>query len=123
VAAAALGWLWNAQFPVIKKIWTSSYVLVAGGYACIFLGAFYQMVEIWQWRKWCTPFLWIGMNPITIYLAANLLHIQDLAERIVGGPVKACLGPWGDFVLAIVGMAMMFALVRFLYQRKVFLRL
>ena len=60
---------------MIKKIWTSSYVLIAGGYACLMLAAFYQMIEIWQWRKWCIPFLWIGMNPITIYLAANLLHI------------------------------------------------
>src|SRR5207245_5122304 len=30
VAAVAAGWLWNLQFPVVKKIWTSSYVLVAG---------------------------------------------------------------------------------------------
>jgi predicted acyltransferase len=123
IAGVVAGSLWGLQFPVIKKIWTSSYVLVAGGYACLMLAAFYQMIEIWQWRKWCIPFLWIGMNPITIYLAANLLHIQDLAERIVGGPVKVALGPWGDFVLALVGMAMMFALVRFLYQRKIFLRL
>ena len=28
---AGLGWLWGMQFPVIKKLWTSSYVLVAGG--------------------------------------------------------------------------------------------
>ena len=30
-AAVVAGWLWNFQFPVVKKIWTSSYVLVAGG--------------------------------------------------------------------------------------------
>jgi predicted acyltransferase len=123
IAAVVAGFLWGLQFPVIKKIWTSSYVLIAGGYSCIFLGAFYQMVEIWQWRKWCIPFLWIGMNPITIYLVSGLLHIGDLAELIAGGPVKAALGPWGDFVLALTGVAMMFAFVRFLYQRKIFLRL
>jgi predicted acyltransferase len=39
VAAVVLGWTWNAQFPVIKKIWTSSYVLVAGGYSAIMRGA------------------------------------------------------------------------------------
>jgi len=123
IGSIAAGFLWGLQFPVIKKIWTSSYVLVAGGYSCLFLAAFYQMVEIWQWRKWCIPFLWIGMNPITIYLASNLLPIEDLAGLVVGGPVKAALGPWGGFVVALTGMAMLLALVRFLYQRKIFLRL
>ena len=108
---------------MIKKIWTSSYVLVAGGYSCLLLGAFYQMVEIWQWRKWCIPFIWIGMNPITLYLASNLLPIEDLARLFVGGPVKAALGPWGDFVTALTAVTMMLALARFLYQRKIFLRL
>jgi hypothetical protein len=63
------------------------------------------------------------MNPITIYLASNLLPIEDLAGLVVGGPVKAALGPWGGFVVALTGMAMLLALVRFLYQRKIFLRL
>jgi predicted acyltransferase len=123
VAGVALGFLWGLQFPVIKKIWTSSYVLVAGGYACLFLGAFYQIVEIWQCRKWCTPFVWIGMNPITIYLAFHLVKFDDFAERVVGGPVQKALGTWGNLLVAVVVVAMMFAFVRFLYQRKLFLRL
>ncbi len=123
VAGVIAGFVWGLQFPVIKKIWTSSYVLIAGGYSCIFLAAFYQMVEIWQWRKWCVPFVWIGMNPITIYLAAGMLPVEHLAELVVGGPVKAAAGAWGNFVVGFTAMAIMFAFVRFLYQRKIFLRL
>ena len=40
LAVAGLGWLWGLQFPVIKKIWTSSYVLVAAGYSAMLLGVF-----------------------------------------------------------------------------------
>jgi predicted acyltransferase len=123
IAGVALGFLWGQQFPVIKKLWTSSYVLVAGGYSCLFLAAFYQMIELWQWRKWCTPFVWLGMNAITIYLAVHLIKFGDFAERIVGGPVKESLGAWGDLLVAVVVVAMVLALVRFLYQRKIFLRL
>src|SRR6185369_13126697 len=119
----ALGFLWGLQFPVIKKLWTSSYVLVAGGYACLILGAFYQMIEIWQWRKWCTPFVWIGMNPITIYLAVNLLDLSPLPKLVAGGPVKDAFGAWGDMVMALAVVALSLGLVRFLYQRKIFLRL
>ncbi|HEV2392465.1 MAG TPA: DUF5009 domain-containing protein [Verrucomicrobiae bacterium] len=122
VAAVCVGFLWGTQFPVIKKIWTSSYVLVAGGYACLFLGAFHQIIEVWQWRKWCIPFVWIGMNPITIYLAFHLISFSDFAQLVVGGPVQKALAPWGDLVMAIAVVGLMFPVVRFLYQRKIFLR-
>jgi predicted acyltransferase len=123
IGAVVLGFLWGMQFPVIKKIWTSSYVLVAGGYAALFLAVFYQMIEIWQWRRWCMPFVWIGMNAITIYLAFHLISFENLAKLVVGGPVHQALGAWGDLVMALVVISMTFTLVRFLYQRKIFLRL
>src|SRR5262249_35156780 len=63
-ALTALGWAWNAQFPVIKKLWTSSYVLVAGGYSLLLLAFFYTLADGLRWRRMFTPFIWIGMNPI-----------------------------------------------------------
>lgn len=46
---AALGWLWGIEMPVIKKIWTSSYVLVAGGYSALL------KVAHWMMRLRLTP--------------------------------------------------------------------
>lgn len=126
-AAVALGWLWHLQFPVIKKIWTSSYVLVAGGYSALLLGTFFYIVDIRRWRTWCVPFLWIGMNPITLYLASNIIKFRVLAQRFAGGDVKAWLDAHvgagaGQGLIAVVGLALMFTLARFLYQRQIFLR-
>lgn len=129
IAAAALGWGWNAQFPVIKKIWTSSYVLVAGGYSAILLGVFYLIVDVWQSRAWCQPFVWMGMNSITIYLAGNILGgFRRVAARLVGGDVKLFFDDHlakglGDMIISIVGLLLAFWLVHFLYKRKIFLRL
>jgi predicted acyltransferase len=123
VAGVVLGFLWGLQFPVIKKIWTSSYVLVAGGYSCIFMALFYQVIDVWQIRRWATPFVWIGMNPITIYLTVNIVDFRALAERIAGGPVKAFFGAYGELLITSLVLGMVFLLVRFLYQRRVFLRL
>jgi predicted acyltransferase len=129
VAAAVLGWLWNVQFPVIKKIWTSSYVLVAGGYSAILLGIFYLIVDVWQMRTWCQPFVWMGMNSITVYLTSNMLGgFRRLATRLAGGDVKDFLDAHvtrgcGDMVISIVGLLLAFWFVHFLYKRKVFLRL
>ena len=129
IGGVVLGWLWNAQFPVIKKIWTSSYVLVAGGYSAILLGVFYLIVDVWQTRTWCQPFVWMGMNSITIYLASNILgEFRKLATRFAGGDVRIFLDGhvakgFGDMVISVVGLLLAFWLVHFLYKRKIFLRL
>jgi predicted acyltransferase len=125
-----LGWIWSIEFPVIKKIWTSSYVLVAGGYSSMLLGAFYWMIDIKKWRKWCMPFVWIGMNPITLYLASNFmggLGFEKLARRVAGGPVKHFFDShvaagFGDMIIAAMAVALFLYFARFLYQRKIFLR-
>jgi predicted acyltransferase len=117
------------QFPVIKKIWTSSYVLVAGGYSALLLGAFYLVVDVWKYQKWCQPFVWMGMNAITIYLIKNFLGgtFSPLAARVLGGDVKAWLDAhvakgFGDLLIAVGGLLIAFWIVRFLYQKKIFLR-
>jgi predicted acyltransferase len=128
LALAALGWAWSAQFPVIKKIWTSSYVLVAGGYSAALLGLFYWMVEVARWRWWCQPFVWMGMNSITIYMTQNMLGgFGRLSRRVAGGDIHTFLDHHlhgsGDLVLAIIGLFFAFWFVHFLYRRKIFLRL
>jgi predicted acyltransferase len=124
LALVALGWLWSFQFPVIKKIWTSSFVLVACGYSCLLLAAFHLVIEAWGWRAWAQPFVWIGMNPITIYMIDNLVDIDKIAQRFVGGDLnKLYLGRWGDLAVALVGMAITIGICRFMYRRKIFLRL
>ena len=46
VAALALGFLWGTQFPIVKKIWTSSFVLVAGGWSLLLLALFYYVIDV-----------------------------------------------------------------------------
>ena len=104
-------------------------MLVAGGYSAILLGLFYLIVDIWQARAWCQPFVWMGMNSITIYLASNFLGgFRRLARRFVGGDIEAFFDEHiakgcGEMAIAIVGLLLAFWLVHFLYKRKIFLRL
>lgn len=124
-----LGWSWGLEFPVIKKIWTSSYVLVAGGYSALLLGTFYLIVDVWKFQKWCQPFIWVGMNPLTIYLADNILgEFTTPAKRFVGGNVKTFLDTHiaaglGELLICLTGLLLAFTLARFLYTRKIFIRL
>ena len=122
IACLAVGWLWHFNFPVIKKIWTSSFVLVAGGYSCLLLAAFYQIIDVWKWQKWALPFVWIGVNPITIYFGGRFIDFEELAKLLVGGEVNQYFGRYGELILALTTLALGFWFLRFLYQRRIFLR-
>jgi len=122
VGGVALGWFWGLQFPVIKKIWTSSFVLVAGGYSALLMALFYQVVDVWKYRKWAQPFIWIGENPITIYMAVNLIDFGSIAQRFVGGDINRYCGVYGRLVLVAASLILELWILSFLYRRKIFLR-
>jgi predicted acyltransferase len=122
-ALAAVGGVWGLGFPIIKMIWTSSYALLAGGLSFIALGVLYLLVDVWKLRAWAKPFIWIGANPLTIYLARNMFDFNKLADRFVGGSIQATLGPdWGYLARMIVSLGLSLLVVRFLYVKKIFLR-
>ena len=123
IIAVAIGFAWGLQFPVIKKLWTSSYVLVAGGYGALILAVFYLVIDVLNIRWWTAPFVWIGMNAITLYMAENLLQFRDLALRFVGGDVAKRLGSWEILAANSLAVAFVLLLARFLYKRQIFLRL
>ena len=121
------GYLWGLQFPVIKAIWTSSFVLVAGGYSAILLGVMHQVIDVWGWRAWATIFVWIGANAITLYFFNGVAGFEPFALRFVGGDVSAWLDRMitpgtGLFVAHILGLVLAITLAGFLYRRRIFLR-
>lgn len=122
VVSVLVGSLWGLEFPVVKKLWTSSFVLLAGGYSLILLGVFHQVIDVWGWRAWCQPLVWVGANALTLYLAAQILGFRRIAERLAGGPVKSVFGAAGDTVIALVAVLVLFWFARFLYRRQLFLR-
>jgi len=127
IAMIAAGYLWGLQFPIVKAIWTSSFVLVAGGYSAILLGLLHQVMDVWGWKAWATIFVWIGANAIALYFINGVVGFQPFARRFVGGDVAAWLNQTvtpgtGLFVTHVVGLALAVALAGFLYRRKIFIR-
>ena len=125
--AVAAGELWGLQFPIIKPLWTSSYVLVAAGFSAILLGVLYQLIDLWGFKRWATVFVWIGANAITLYFISGVIGFEPFARRLVGGDVArffdTALTPGaGTFVAELVALSFAVALAGFLYRRKIFLR-
>ncbi|HWE94211.1 MAG TPA: DUF5009 domain-containing protein [Tepidisphaeraceae bacterium] len=128
-ALAGAGYAWGflpspVQFPVIKKLWTSSYVLLAGGYSAIILGVFYLIIDVWKLRGWAKPFVWIGTNAITIYMVVELGFIARVAQLLVGGGHRRwpVFGESQELVTATVALLLVLALAHFLYKRGLFIR-
>lgn len=127
IVLIAIGHLWATQFPIIKAIWTSSFVLVTGGYSAILLGAAHYIIDVWEFKRWPIFFVWIGANAITLYCINIVIGFEPLALRFVGGDI-ARFFDWmvtpgtGRFVAHAAGLAFAISLAGFLYRRKIFLR-
>ncbi|MFM7606386.1 MAG: acyltransferase family protein [Prosthecobacter sp.] len=127
IGCIALGLLWSVSFPLIKRIWTSSFIIVAGGCSALLMALFYWLVDVRQWRGWCRPFMWVGCNALTIYLTQAIVGFQTLATRFTGGDVRQFFDHhvtqgFGGLVTACTGLLLVILFARFLYRRQIFLR-
>jgi predicted acyltransferase len=122
VAAVVLGHAWGLVFPVNKNLWTSSFVLVAGGWSLLLLSLFYGIIDVWGRRRWAFFFTVIGMNSILIYMAHHFIDFGYTADFFFGGllqvfPEDLRLALWWT---AYVGIAWLF--LYYLYRQRLFLR-
>jgi len=119
-----VGYVWSYHFPIIKVLWTSSFVLWAAGWSFLLLAFFYWLTDIKGWQKWAQPFIWIGMNSITIYMTVSLVSFYDLADRLIGKDVTNLIGEsYASCAQHTIEMLFVLLFVRFLHKKKIFLRL
>lgn len=141
--AAALcltaGYLWSYSFPLNKILYTSSFVMVTGGWCLTLLATFYLIIDVIGFRSWSFFFTVIGMNAITIYMMARFVDFQkisvfflggvaNIASRIfgTGGTADAATPNPDDFakvtVIIIGVLAAKWLVLWYLYRNKTFLR-
>jgi predicted acyltransferase len=134
-----LGYLWSLEFPLNKNMWTSSFVLVAGGYSLALLALTFWAVEQKGWRKgWTWVWLVFGSNAIAAYLFSELaqsilqsIQLSDesgsrtaLASWIAMHTVAHIPNPgWAAFGYSVFFTLFCFIPVWFLYRKKIFLKI
>lgn len=123
-ACLAAGWAWGHQFPVIKNLWTSTFVLWAGGWSFLLLAGFHAVIEGAGWRRWAFPFLVVGANSLVAYLLSTVFRpIPAAAAWVLVGGLARHAGDWHPVVVAAgTGLAgWLFLLL--LYRTRTFVRL
>jgi len=121
---AALGWL--GICPVVKRIWTPSWVLFSGGWCFLLLAAFYVVIDIGGVRRWAFPLVVIGMNSIAAYCIAHLFDafISSSLNIHLGTAVFKALGQAYEPLLhGAAVLFVMWLLLFWMYRRKLFLRI
>jgi predicted acyltransferase len=119
-----LGLVWSIFFPVNKNIWSSSYVVVTAGLSTLLLAIFYYVIDVLQIKKWCMPFVWMGCNAILIYMVAHgLINFEATSHFLFGGFFNMLPATWYDALLWTGVALLQFALLYFLYRKKIFLKI
>jgi len=108
--------------PVNKRMWTPSFVLMAGGWSAMLLALFYWIVDVKMWRGWTLFFRVIGMNSITIYVAQRIVQFNSINEFFLGGTARLFPIAWAKVVMAAGYIATCWLFLFVLYRKKVFLR-
>ena len=97
-----LGILWGFDFPINKKIWTSSYTLLTGGLSATIMAIFYWLIDVQGYKKWAFPFIVIGFNSIFIYLMVNILPFHIIVNWLFDRELSLWFGAWREFSRAFL---------------------
>jgi len=112
--------------PVVKRIWTPSWVLFSGGWCFLLLAGFYAVMDLWRQRAWAFPLVVIGMNSIAAYCIAHLF------EGFVAQNLKAHLGQhffqfagqaYEPFLHGLAILLIFWLILFWMFRRKIFLRI
>ena len=86
-----VGLIWDGIFPINKALWTSSYVLLAGGLSMLGLALCYWFIDVQNYRWGVRLFVAFGVNAITVFFLSgmiprimNLIHVPKSDGTVVG---------------------------------------
>jgi predicted acyltransferase len=119
--------LLSTFYPIIKSAWTVPFDMLTSGISFILLALFYYTIDVKDWsnnRIWGIGkykiffFKVIGMNSITIYLATRIFDFRDASSFFLGFLEPA----FGSWIIILGAIALEWMFLRFLYEKKIFLR-
>jgi len=126
-----LAYMWNYQFPINKKLWTSSFVLLTVGLDMIILATIIYRIELHHQHQFASFFEVFGKNPLVIYLFSellvsclNLIQIgnQSCFEWIYSNSFANLATYWASFAFAFSYMLVCWLLGYILNKYKIYIR-
>src|SRR5690554_944471 len=123
VAGIALGLVWQLHFPINKHLWSSSFILLTGGMAFLFLAFFYWIIDVLGYKKWAFFFQVIGINSLAIYLAYRFINFNYTSRLLFEGLYSPMAEQWHAPVQALGALLLVWLFMYGLYRMKIFLKI
>jgi predicted acyltransferase len=124
LAGLALGAL--GVCPVVKRIWTPSWVLFSGGWCFLLLAAFHAVIDVLGQKAWCFPLVVVGVNSIAAYCLSELVmgFIAENLETHLGAEAFLVFGDRLEpLVRGAAALLVLWLILFWMYRRKLFLRI
>ena len=124
VSAMAIGLVVSPWLPLIKRIWTPSFAVYAGGLTTLMLLFFYWSIEVMGWKKWAFPLVVVGTNSIAAYVLGNAFGgwFRSASNAWIGW-LKEPLGEAGFPVFQkFLFMCAAWSVLYWLYRRRIFFK-
>ena len=112
--------------PVIKRIWTPSWVLYSASYTLAILAAFYLVVDILRMRFLGWPLAVVGMNSMAVYLISQMMKPwigKNLKTAFATFGQDVFSGVYGPMVESLSIVAVIWLLCWWAYRQKLFVRI
>lgn len=113
--------LWSFVLPINKYMWTGSFMLLTSGISFLLLMVFFWIIDVKGYRKWAFPFIVIGLNPITIYVAQGIFDFGIIANIFIHG-FSHQLGSFEPAFFALCILSVKWLFLYFLYRKQIFLK-
>ncbi|MEL7585981.1 MAG: DUF5009 domain-containing protein [Prolixibacteraceae bacterium] len=113
--------LLSPHYPIIKKCWTTTYNLLAGGISFILIALFFLIIDVWNFQKWSFFFRVIGMNALFIYLLNAIVPVGELTDAFVGWAIRLA-GEAGRLVHMLGYIGGEWLLLYLMYRKNIFLK-
>jgi predicted acyltransferase len=117
-----LGILWSIWLPIIKLLWTSSFVLVAGGLSCLSMAVFYLIIDVLGYKKWAFPLTVIGINALAVYMATEIFDFRKIGNVFVGSLLPR-IGRWDEALASAAAFAIVWLILYWMYRTRSFVKL
>ena len=123
VSAIVLGLLWSLHFPINKRLWTSSFIMLTGGMSFLAVALSYLLIDVWQFKKASFFFYVVGMNSLTVYLMYRFIDFTSSSRMLFSGIYAPAPERFHKSFEALGALILIWSLLYFLYRKKIFIKI
>ena len=133
IVALVIGYAWSTVFPLNKALWTSSFVLVTGGWASLIFAIIYYVADILEHSDWGKPAIIFGSNAITVFFLSGFIsktfywardssgksvhaYLYETITSVISNP------EFSSLLYAIVVIIFYYFIALILYKKKIFIK-